>query len=67
MIQKQFLFPQYYILKIPVCDDCNIKLQDTGRRLLSSPPISVYKCSKCNKEYHFRQGELEGEWKWRTI
>ena len=67
MIQKQFLFPQYYIRKVPVCDDCKVSLQDTGRRLLSDPPISVFQCCKWNRLYNFRQSELEGEWKWRTI
>lgn len=67
MIEKHFLVPQYYILKIPKCDNCKINLEDTGRRLLTYPPSSIYKCPKCNKEYYFRENELEGEWKWRTI
>lgn len=67
MIEKHFLFPQYYILKIPKCDDCKIQLQDTGRRLLSNPPICIYKCPKCNREYNYNESQIQGEWKWRTL
>lgn len=66
-IRKQFLIPECYINKIPICDDCGQLLEDTGRRLLSSPPRASYICKKCNKEYNFFEYELQGEWKWRTI
>lgn len=66
-IKKQFLIPEYYIHKIPICDDCNVELEDTGRMLMSNPPLTVLKCSKCNKEYQINSYELQGEWKWRTI
>lgn len=66
-IQKQFLFPECYVNKIPICDLCNVPLEDTNVMLASDPPYWVYKCPKCGKEYHFRESEIRGEWKWRTI
>ena len=42
MIEKQYVFPQYYINKIPKCDDCkDIILIDTGARLTSSIPTPI--------------------------
>ena len=67
MIRKQFLFPQFYINKIPYCDDCKIPLQSTGTVLMSSPPQYEYKCYNCGKEYSFKEDEIQGEWKWRAI
>lgn len=66
-IQKQFLFPECYVHKIPMCDNCNIPLGDANIMLAGEPPYFVYRCSKCNKEYYFRESEIRGEWKWRTI
>ncbi len=66
-IHKQFLIPEFYIMKIPVCDECNIQLEDTNVMLPSYPPKYVYKCKQCGKEYNYTETELRGEWKWRTI
>lgn len=66
-IKKQFLIPECYIQKIPVCDNCGLPLQDTGRRLMSYPPKATFICNHCNKEHTFFENELQGEWKWRTI
>ena len=50
MIEKQFVFPEYYINKVPKCDDCkNVILQDTGIRLTSYPPQMVLRCPNCNR------------------
>lgn len=67
MLEKHYLFPECYIIKIPKCDNCKVELQDTGIVLMSNPPQYTYKCPKCNKEYTFRENEIQGEWKWRTI
>lgn len=68
MIEKQFVFPEYYINKVPKCDDCkNVILQDTGIRLTSYPPQIVLRCPNCNREYTHYEHELRGEWKWRAI
>lgn len=67
MIEKQYLFPECYINKIPKCDDCKEVLKDTGERLTSFPIQVVLHCPKCNKQYTFYEYELQGEWKWRTI
>ena len=66
-IKKQFLIPECYVHKVPICDDCAQQLEDTGRRLMSNPPLCQFICKRCNKEYSFREHELQGEWKWRTI
>lgn len=67
MIQKHFLFPQYYIHKVAICDNCKCELYFTGTELLTDPPIKVMKCPKCGKEYNIHPKELQGEWKWRAI
>lgn len=67
MIDKVFLFPQYYIAKIPKCDDCKAQLVANGMQILTSPTQSVYHCPKCGKEYTFYDKDLQGEWKWRAI
>lgn len=67
MIKKKYLFPEYYIHKVPYCDECNIPLKDTGQQLLVNPPISMHICPRCGKEYTFNVNELQGEWKWRTL
>ena len=68
MIEKQYVFPECYINKIPKCDDCkNVILKDTGIRLMSMPAQVKLKCPNCNKEYDDYENELEGEWVWRTI
>lgn len=67
MLEKHYLFPECYVAKIPKCDDCLVQLKDTGTMLMSNPPIYVYKCPKCNKEYNFNQTEIQGEWRWRTL
>lgn len=67
MIKKHYLFPECYVAKIPYCDDCNIQLNNCNTQLLSDPPISIYMCPKCKKEYHFSQDSLGGEWKWRVL
>lgn len=67
MIRKQYVYPECYINKIPICDDCKETLKDTGRRLMSNPPLIVLQCPKCKREYNYRENELQGEWKWKTI
>ena len=67
MIRKQFLIPECYINKIPICDDCQEILQNTGVQLLTSPPKYQLVCPKCSKSYTFNESELKGEWKWKTI
>lgn len=67
MIQKQFLFPEYYIKKVPTCDKCKISLESTGTVLMSNPPLYVYKCPRCQEIYNIREDDLQGEWKWRPI
>ena len=67
MIEKHYLFPECYVIKIPKCDECNIELKQEPYVLSSNPVQYNYRCPKCNKEYHFYEKELEGEWKWRTI
>lgn len=67
MIKQSFLFPEYYVHKEAYCDECNIKLHDTGMELLSNPPIKVLQCSQCGKEYKISSSELQGHWRWRTI
>lgn len=67
MIEEHFLFPQYYIHKIPKCDTCKIELWNTNVELMSNPPQRVYQCPKCNEKYNISVDDLEGEWKWRMI
>lgn len=67
MIEKHFLFPQYYVHKIAKCDECKCELYYTGIELLSNPPLKQMKCPKCGKEYNINAKELQGEWKWRAI
>ena len=67
MVEKQFLFPQYYINKILKCDICKEILINTGEVLMSNPPIYIYKCSNCNKTYNFKEDDIRGEWVWKTI
>ena len=67
MIKNHYLFPQFYIAKIPYCDECNIQLIQTGMELLTYPPMIEYKCERCNKIYNISQNDLEGEWKWRVL
>lgn len=66
-IQKKYLIPECFIMKLPMCDDCEVELLDTGTQYATYPPQLVYKCPKCNKEYVFNVNEIQGEWKWRTI
>lgn len=66
MIKNHYLIPEYYIAKIPYCDDCNIPLTAQSYELLSSPPKKVFICANCNKEYYYLPSELQGEWKWRV-
>ena len=67
MIKKQFLIPECYVHKVPVCDNCNEVLVDTDIMNMSNPPQCKFVCPKCNKEYTFSEKDLRGEWKWRTI
>lgn len=67
MIEKHFLFPEYYIHKIPKCDDCKEVLEDMHIELPVYPSRYKFICPKCNKIYEFTYKDLEGEWKWRTI
>lgn len=67
MIQNHYLFPQFYICKVPYCDDCNIQLLSLNQTLLSDPPMQMFKCTKCGREYSYRADELQGEWKWRAL
>lgn len=67
MIKKQFLIPECYVHKVPVCDNCNEVLVDTGIMNMSNPSQCKFVCPKCNKEYTFFEKDLRGEWKWRTI
>lgn len=67
MIKEKFLFPQYYIHRIPMCDDCNEELKRLPYELLSSPPQYQFQCPKCNKTYRYYDYQIQGEWKWREI
>lgn len=67
MIKKSYLFPEFYIHKQAYCDDCNLPLKNTNTQWLTNPPMQVFVCEKCGKEYHVSIDELQGEWKWRTI
>ena len=67
MIKEEFLFPQFYVNKIPICDNCKSRLKDTGMMYMSNPPILEYKCENCEKFYTFKESDLKGEWKWRVI
>lgn len=67
MIEKHFLFPQYYIHKVAKCDECKCELYYTGIELLSNPSLKQMKCPKCGKEYNISIKELQGEWKWRAL
>ena len=67
MIEKKFLFPEYYILKIPKCDKCNVALKNNNMQLAIYPPKYEYECPECGNIYNFREDEVQGEWKWRTI
>lgn len=67
MIKKQYLIPEAYINKIPYCDICDRPLEQKNEVLLSSPPMYMFKCPSCGKDYTFREDEVKGEWKWRTI
>lgn len=67
MIEKHFLFPEYYVLKVPKCDDCKIELQDTGYMIMTNPPVKQYRCSKCGRLYNFNESDIQGNWKFRTI
>lgn len=67
MIKQTFLFPEYYVHKEAYCDECNIKLQDTGMQLMSNPPLQIMKCPKCGKEYNISTQDLQGHWRWRSM
>lgn len=67
MIEKHFLFPECFVAKIPMCDECKVQLVDNNIMLPTAPPKWQFTCPKCNKEYAFYSNELKGEWKWRTI
>ena len=68
MIDKHFLFPEFYIAKVPKCDDCTgIVLKQTGQIIMTNPALIEYVCPKSGKNYSYREDELQGEWKWRAI
>ena len=67
MIEKHFVFPEYYIMKIPMCDECKVQLQDNNIMLPTNPPKWQYICPKCEKLYDFFEKDLRGEWKFRTL
>lgn len=67
MIKQTFLFPQYYVQKTPYCDECSIPLVSTGVVYMSDPPLYEYKCSNCGKTYTYKETEIQGEWRWRSI
>lgn len=67
MIKQVFLFPQYYVHKQPICDDCGQELFSTGITLVSNPPLVEHICKKCGKTYNISETDLRGEWKWRTM
>jgi hypothetical protein len=67
MIKNTFLFPQYYIQKVPYCDICNIPLTGTGTVIMTNPPMHEYVCESCHKKYSFSENEIQGEWRWRSI
>lgn len=67
MIKHEFLIPECYVNPVPLCDNCNIKLENQNVQYLSDPPLNVYKCPRCNKEYTFTNNEISGYWKWRRI
>jgi hypothetical protein len=47
---------KYYA--VPWCDDCDIKLQDSGMVLCTYPPQYKYYCPVCNKIYSFFKEEI---------
>lgn len=67
MIKTKFLFPEYYIQKIPMCDECNIELKRTGTAYMTDPVQLQYACPQCNKEYLYREEEVCGQWKLREL
>lgn len=67
MIEKHYLFPECYIAKIPKCDKCKIELRQTGTHLATYPPQLEYECPGCKEISYYREDEVQGEWKWRTI
>lgn len=67
MIRNKYLIPECYVAPIPICDECNCELERQNVQYLTDPVLFVYKCPKCNKEYTFREDEVTGHWKWRTI
>lgn len=66
MIRKECLVPDYYLKKIPVCDNCNVDLKQEPNVLMSNPVQYIYKCPKCGNEYYFREEDIKGEWKWKV-
>ena len=67
MIDKHFLFPEFYIAKVPKCDECKVVLKQIGQMLMSNPVLIEYICPQCNKIYNYKETDLQGEWKWRAI
>ena len=39
------------------CDICNTELEDTLTALTSFPPIKIFRCPKCNREYRMYNRE----------
>jgi len=52
---------------IPICDDCNIELQNTNIQLLSSPPQNIYICKNCGKEYNIKTSDLQDFYEYEYI
>ena len=67
MIEKHFVFPEYYIVKVPLCDDCKVRLHDNNLMIATNPPQWQYSCPQCNKVYTFSSEELKGEWKFKAL
>ena len=69
MIDKHFLIPECYVMKVPKCDDCdNVILEHIGNIVTPEAGEQLeYRCHKCNKIYLFSENDLKEEWKWRTI
>lgn len=49
------------------CDDCGGDVLPTGKVLTSCPLQYEHKCSKCDKEYIFRESYPRIEYEYRTI
>ena len=61
-----------YILKsitkaIPMCDECLVELVNTNIELLTHPPLNVYVCPKCNKQYNIGVEDVSDKYEYEYI